>query len=67
MGDIKGILARFQITHGVVILAFHDSRHAARALRQVSSNQVPTFSDARLKAAFVSPADVEKVENPLDL
>ncbi|TBU64511.1 RNA recognition motif 2-domain-containing protein [Dichomitus squalens] len=61
IGDIKGILARFQYPHGVVILAFYDSRDATRALRQISANQIPTLGDARLSAAFVSPADVERL------
>lgn len=61
MGDIKGILARFLASHGIVLLAFYDTRHAARAFRHVSANQVTTLGDARLAAAFVSPAQVEQV------
>ena len=61
MGDVKGILTRFQASHGIVIVAFYDSRHAARALRKIADNLFPTLDGARLAAAFVSPAQVEKV------
>ncbi|PIL34167.1 hypothetical protein GSI_03878 [Ganoderma sinense ZZ0214-1] len=66
MGDIKGILARFQVSHGIVLLAFYDTRHAARAFRHVSTDQVTTLGDARLAAAFVSPAQVEKIAGKSD-
>ncbi|KAJ2980261.1 hypothetical protein NUW54_g11029 [Trametes sanguinea] len=61
LGDVKGILARFQATRGVIILAFHDTRHALRALRQIAGHTFPTLEEARLEAAFVSPAQVEKL------
>ncbi|KAI0645439.1 RNA recognition motif 2-domain-containing protein [Trametes meyenii] len=61
MGDVKGILARFQATHGVIILAFFDTRHAARALKHISGNTFATLNNARLEAAFVAPADIEKL------
>ncbi|KAI9067082.1 hypothetical protein FKP32DRAFT_1564289 [Trametes sanguinea] len=61
LGDVKGILARFQATRGVIILAFHDTRHALRALRQIAGHTFSTLEDARLEAAFVSPAQVEKL------
>ena len=61
MGDVKGILTRFQATHGIIILAFYDTRHAARALRQIAGHKFATLDDARLEAAFVSPAGLEKV------
>ncbi|KAI0675041.1 RNA recognition motif 2-domain-containing protein [Trametes maxima] len=60
MGDVKGILARFQ-AHGVVILAFFDTRDAARALKKISGNTFATLDNARLEAAFVSPVQVEKL------
>ncbi|OJT09286.1 Meiosis protein mei2 [Trametes pubescens] len=61
LGDVKGILARFQATHGVVILAFHDSRHAARALRHIAGHTYSALDNVRLEAEFVSPARVEKM------
>ncbi|OSD03965.1 hypothetical protein PYCCODRAFT_1364856 [Trametes coccinea BRFM310] len=61
LGDVKGILARFQATRGVIILAFHDTRHARRALRQITGHTFSALEDARLEAAFVSPAQVEKL------
>ncbi|KAI0356223.1 hypothetical protein OH77DRAFT_243296 [Trametes cingulata] len=61
LGDVKGILARFQTSHGVVILAFYDTRHAARALRQIAGHKFSALDDVRLEAAFVSPTQVEKL------
>ncbi|KAH9847633.1 RNA recognition motif 2-domain-containing protein [Lenzites betulinus] len=61
LGDVKGILARFQVTQGLVILAFYDTRHAARALRQIASHSFPMLDNANLDAAFVSPAQVENM------
>ncbi|KAI0661172.1 RNA recognition motif 2-domain-containing protein [Cubamyces menziesii] len=65
-GDVKGILARFQATHGIIILAFYDTRHAARALRQIAGHKFATLDDARLEAAFVSPAGLEKLTGKSD-
>ena len=61
MGDVKGILARFQASHGIVILAFYDTRHAMRALRQISGKRIEVLDDACLVPAFISLAQVEKV------
>ncbi|OBZ67253.1 Meiosis protein mei2 [Grifola frondosa] len=61
MGDIKGILVRFQATHGVVILAFYDVRHAIRAQRQISEQIFDVLEDARLDARFVAPSALESV------
>ncbi|KAI1796412.1 RNA recognition motif 2-domain-containing protein [Ganoderma leucocontextum] len=66
MGDIKGILARFQATQGIVLLAFYDTRHAARAFRHITANQVTTLGDDRLVATFVSPVQVEKLAGKSD-
>ncbi|KAI0633340.1 RNA recognition motif 2-domain-containing protein [Trametes polyzona] len=61
LGDVKGILARFQSSHGFVILAFYDTRHAARALRQIAGKKFPALGNVRLEATFVSPAQVENM------
>lgn len=61
LGDVKGILARFQATHGVVILAFYDTRHAARALRHIAGHKFSALDNVHLEAEFVSPGRVEKV------
>ncbi|RDX50115.1 hypothetical protein OH76DRAFT_1349761 [Lentinus brumalis] len=61
LGDMKGILAKFQAKHGIIIIAFYDTRHAVRALRQISDKSFPTLDEARLESAFVSPAQVEKL------
>ncbi|RPD78293.1 hypothetical protein L226DRAFT_543705 [Lentinus tigrinus ALCF2SS1-7] len=61
MGDVKGVMARFQASHGVIIIAFFDTRHAVRALRQISGVTLPTLDEVRLESAFVSPAQVEKL------
>lgn len=55
-------MARLQARHGIVIVAFYDTRHAIRAYRQISSGSFPTLDEARLECAFVSPAQVEKVK-----
>ncbi|CDO69291.1 hypothetical protein BN946_scf184976.g10 [Trametes cinnabarina] len=61
LGDVKGILARFQANRGVIILAFYDTRHAQRALRHIAGHTFSVLDDARLEAVFVSPAQVEKL------
>ena len=61
LGDVKGILARFQATHGVVILAFYDTRHAMRALRHMTGKRFEALDDACLIPAFISFAQAEKV------
>ncbi|KAI0829622.1 RNA recognition motif 2-domain-containing protein [Trametes gibbosa] len=61
LGDVKGILARFQANHGVVILAFYDTRHAARALRHITAHTFPVLDNVHLEAAFVSPAHVQSM------
>ncbi|KAI0365617.1 hypothetical protein BV20DRAFT_721398 [Pilatotrama ljubarskyi] len=66
LGDVKGILARFQASHGVVILAFYDTRHAARALRQIAGHKFSALDDVRLEAAYISPTHVEKLTGKSD-
>ena len=63
LGDVKGILPRYQATHGIVILAFYDTRHAMLALRRMTGKRFETLDDACLTPAFVSPAQVEKVRS----
>ncbi|KAH9942348.1 RNA recognition motif 2-domain-containing protein [Epithele typhae] len=59
-GDVKGIQVRFQQSHGVAILAFYDTRHAGRAMRQISGKRISTLSDVCLTLAFMDPAQVQK-------
>ncbi|KAI0769666.1 RNA recognition motif 2-domain-containing protein [Trametes elegans] len=66
MGDVKGILARFQAGHGVIILAFYDTRHTMRALRQITGHTFAALDDARLDASFVAPGTVEKLTGKSD-
>ncbi|KAI8993853.1 RNA recognition motif 2-domain-containing protein [Trametes punicea] len=61
LGDVKGILARFQASHGIIVLAFYDTRHAVRAWRQIAGQNFSVLDDARLEAALISPAQVEKL------
>ncbi|PCH43533.1 hypothetical protein WOLCODRAFT_122132 [Wolfiporia cocos MD-104 SS10] len=58
-GDIKCIWVRFQQTHGVVVLAYYDVRHAMRARRMLGTAPLPALGDARVGAAFVSAEQLE--------
>lgn len=60
-GDIKGILVRFQATHGVIILAFFDIRHAARARKQIVGQTFPGLQNTSLETSFISSARLKSV------
>ena len=60
-GDVKGIWVRFQETHGVIIVAYYDNRHAVRARRQVLSQGLHGFEDIRLEAMLIDPDRLEAV------
>jgi len=57
-GSIKGTLVRFQPVHGLVVIAFYDSRDAARA-----NAYIPQISiqGATLTARLLSPVILRKV------
>lgn len=57
-GSIKGILVRFQPIHGLVVIAFYDSRDAARAKAYVPQISV---QGATLSARLLSPVILRKV------
>lgn len=57
-GSIKGILVCFQPIHGFVVIAFHDSRDAARA--KVYIPQISILG-ATLTARLLSPVILRKV------
>lgn len=57
-GQIKGILVRFQPIHSFVIIAFYDSRDAARAKAYVPQISV---QGATLSARLLSPVILRKV------
>lgn len=57
-GPIKGILVRFQPIHGLVVIAFYDSRDAARAKAYVPQISV---NGATLSARLLSPVILRKV------
>jgi hypothetical protein len=57
-GSIKGIFARFQPIHGFVVIAFYDSRDAARAKAYVPRISV---QGATLSARLLSPVTLRKV------
>ena len=57
-GPVKGILSRFQPIHGLVIIAFCDSRDAARARAYIP--QI-TIQGATLSARLLSPVILRKV------
>lgn len=61
-GSIKGILVRFQPIHGFVVIAFYDSRDAARA-----KAYIPQISilGATLSARLLSPVIMRKVCSPV--
>ena len=57
-GSIKGILARFQPIHGLVVIAFYDSSDAARAKAYIPQISV---QGATLSARLLSPVILRKV------
>ncbi|KAI0743840.1 RNA recognition motif 2-domain-containing protein [Daedaleopsis nitida] len=61
MGSVRGIMARFLSTYGIIFVAFYDTRHAVRAMSLISNNPYYAFENVRLESAFVSPAQVEQV------
>ena len=61
LGDVKGILARFQSTHGIIILAFYDTRDAARAVRHIAGKRIETLGGACLVPSLIAFSRVEKV------
>lgn len=61
-GPIKGILIRFQLIHGLVVIAFYDSRDAARAKAYVPQISV---QGATLSARLLSPVILRKVRLPV--
>ena len=61
MGDIKGILVRFQAAHGVIILAFFDVRHASRARKQISGQTLAGLQNVPLDASFIPAARLKTV------
>lgn len=61
LGDIKGILVRFQASHGVIIIAFFDIRESIRAQRQIPSQSLPGLEEACLDARFVNTEQLEAV------
>ena len=61
-GSIKGILVRFQPVHGSVVIAFYDSRDAARAKAYIPQISIQS---ATLTARFLSPVILRKVRQPV--
>ncbi|KAI0958378.1 hypothetical protein AcV7_004213 [Taiwanofungus camphoratus] len=59
-GDIKGIHVRFQAS-GLVILAYYNVRHAARARRQISGHSFACLDDVRLEAGFITLERLEMI------
>ena len=57
-GSIKGILVRFQPIHGLIVVAFYDSRDAARAKAYIPQISV---QGATLSARLLSPVMLRKV------
>ncbi|KAH9915679.1 RNA recognition motif 2-domain-containing protein [Fomitopsis serialis] len=60
-GDIKGIWVRYQETHGIVVLAYYNIRHAVRARRQISSQTLHGLEEVRLEAMFITPERLETI------
>jgi hypothetical protein len=66
LGDLKGIFVRFQEKSGVIILSFHDLRHALRAHRAISSQ--PLFGlETPCSTAFITPEHLITVRQPFSL
>ncbi|KAF9650610.1 hypothetical protein BDM02DRAFT_1341919 [Thelephora ganbajun] len=57
-GSIKGILVRFQPIHGCVVVAFYDSRDAARTKAYIPQISI---QGATLSARLLSPVLLRKV------
>ncbi|KZT65945.1 hypothetical protein DAEQUDRAFT_490578 [Daedalea quercina L-15889] len=60
-GDVKGIWVRFQETHGIIVVAYYDIRHAVRARRQIVSQALPGLEEVRLEAVFITPERLEMI------
>lgn len=60
-GSVKGILLHFQTIHGLVVIAFCDSRDAARAKAYIP--QI-SLQGATLSARLLSPVILRKVRQP---
>ncbi|KZT08496.1 uncharacterized protein LAESUDRAFT_757732 [Laetiporus sulphureus 93-53] len=60
-GDVKGIWVPFLESHGVIILAYYDIRHATRARSLIANQAIPGLEDAHLAAKYVSAEQIERV------
>ncbi|CEL60683.1 Meiosis protein mei2 OS=Schizosaccharomyces pombe (strain 972 / ATCC 24843) GN=mei2 PE=1 SV=1 [Rhizoctonia solani AG-1 IB] len=61
LGQFRGIFVRLLSEHGVVILAFHDSRHASQALSKIQSNPQQYFEGSTLSARIPSYPELKQI------
>ncbi|CAE6356662.1 unnamed protein product [Rhizoctonia solani] len=61
LGHFRGIFVRLQAEHGVVILAFYDSRHASKALSKIQENPQQYFEDSTLSARIPTYLELKQI------
>ncbi|QRW21703.1 RNA recognition motif protein [Rhizoctonia solani] len=61
LGQLRGIFVRLQAEHGVVILAFYDSRHASQALSKIQENPHKYFEAHTLSARIPSYPELKQI------
>ncbi|CAE6470654.1 unnamed protein product [Rhizoctonia solani] len=57
---LQGIFVRLLAEHGVVILAFYDSRHASKAVSEMQECPQDYFEDATISARIPSYSELEQ-------
>ncbi|KAL7413688.1 hypothetical protein BDY24DRAFT_48422 [Mrakia frigida] len=62
MGDLRAILVKFLPSHGAIILAFHDLRHAISTSRTLQRKTIDRIGpDVKLRTSFVAKTTVEQL------
>ena len=62
LGKLR-IQARYQDSHGVVMLGFYDTRVALRVFHHLKDDPFPALGNVHLEPSFVSQAKAEKVRS----
>ena len=60
-GDVKGIWVPFQESHGVIILAYYDIRHATQARSLIANQAIPGLEETRISLRNMSTEQIERV------
>ncbi|CAE6436073.1 unnamed protein product [Rhizoctonia solani] len=64
-GPVRGIFVRLLAKHGVVILAFHDSRHASSAVSEMQENPQDYFQGSTIAARIPSYSELNQARSPV--